>query len=228
MKTLRSLKVTASAVLMISILIAAEASQAIGEGFLIAGENQMTKEVNSHRSGHGAPVLGHDPALQMLARRQAQRMASAGYIYHNPDFDREAAGAVPNWLRIGENVGVGSSVSSVQAAFLASPSHHANIDRSYNVVGVGAVPNNNGRLFFTQNFAQSGGSPVDVPSSLPPPPPPPPEPVPSQRDRHAGARGTELVHPGGGTEDGARSGASLPGVLIAMLGRAADKVTFWN
>ncbi len=228
MKTLRSLKVVASAVLMISVLIAAEASQAIGEGFLVGDENRMVKEVNSHRSGHSAHPLWHDPALRMLARRQAQRMASAGYIYHNADFDREAAAAVPNWLRIGENVGAGSSVASVQTAFLASPSHHANIDRSYSLIGVGAVPNRNGRLFFTQSFAQSGGSPVDVPSSLPRSPPPPSGAALSQPDRQAGPRGTELVDPPAGNGERAQSGTSLPGVVIAMLDRAFDEVTFWN
>lgn len=227
MKRLRSLKVMASAVLMISILIAAEASQAVGEGFLIGEENQMTNAVNSHRRSHDVDVVRPDPALQMVARRQAQRMASAGYIYHNPDFDQEAAGAVPSWLRIGENVGVGPSVPSVHAAFLASPSHHANVDRPYDLIGLGAVPDSNGRLFFTQSFAQTRGSTAEVPSSPSAPPPPPPGAA-SQGDRDRAVGGTELVHPGGGAEGGARSDVSLPGVIIAMLGRALDKATFWN
>ncbi len=172
MKRLRSFKVVAGGALMLVILVAAELSQAVAEGFLVAEENRMTGLVNEHRAAaHGAPSMWQDPALQMVARRQAQRMSAAGYIYHNPNLGAEAGGAVPNWVRVGENVGVGHSVQSVHEAFLASPAHHANIDKSYNLVGLGAVASSNGSLYFTQNFAENNGV------APPPPPPPPPPPA---------------------------------------------------
>jgi pyruvate/2-oxoglutarate dehydrogenase complex dihydrolipoamide acyltransferase (E2) component len=241
-KRLRGLKVMASAVLMISILIAAEASQAIGEGFLIAEENRMTHEVNLHRQAHGAPPLRQDPSLQMVARRQAQRMASAGYIYHNPNLAGEAGGAVPNWLRVGENVGVGPSVPSVQEAFLASPPHHANIDKEYNMIGLGAVPGSSGRLFFTQNFALTGGAPAAARAVAPPAPPPPPRRAvaprgraprrarvrrPSRARRRARVRGVELVQPSP-QSTGGRSGVSFACVITGLLSRFGVKVTFWD
>jgi hypothetical protein len=206
----RSFKVVASGGMMLAILVGAELSQAVAEGFLVAEENEMTGLVNRHRSLHGSRPLQQDAALQMVARRQAQRMAAAGYIYHTPDLAAEAGSAVPNWVRIGENVGIGPSVVSVQDAFLASPPHHDNIDKPYNLIGLGAVAGNGGALFFTQNFAQTSTAPPPAPTTTtsptttapssttttaaplaappPLPPPPPPPPPPAVRSAAAGPR----------------------------------------
>jgi hypothetical protein len=211
----RSFKVVASGGMMLAILVGAELSQAVAEGFLVAEENEMTGLVNRHRSLHGSRPLQQDAALQMVARRQAQRMAAAGYIYHTPDLAAEAGRAVPNWVRIGENVGIGPSVVSVQDAFLASPPHHDNIDKPYNLIGLGAVAGNGGALFFTQNFAQTSTAPPPAPTTstapttttsptttapssttttaaplaAPPPlPSPPPPPPPAVRSAAAGPR----------------------------------------
>ncbi|HSH60503.1 MAG TPA: CAP domain-containing protein [Acidimicrobiales bacterium] len=256
MKRLRSFKVVAGGSLMLAILVAAEVSQAVAEGFLVAEENRMTALVNEHRAAaHGAPAMWQDPALQMVARRQAQRMSAAGFIYHNPNLGAEAGGAVPNWIRVGENVGVGPSVVSVQDAFLASPAHHANIDKSYNLVGLGAVASSNGALYFTQNFAQNGGV-------APPPPPPPPAaaaqrgpgaPAPAVRTRcsrrgrrticrqvrssrarraprrrSSRVRGIELVQPTPDAPGENQSRVSFTRTVFGTLGKAADKVTFWD
>ena len=46
----------------------------------------------------------------------------------------------PAWRSVGENVGVGYSVSSLHSAFMGSSGHRANILKpSYNRVGVGVV-----------------------------------------------------------------------------------------
>jgi hypothetical protein len=255
MKRARSVKVVASGALMLAILVGAELSQAVAEGFLVREEDHMHSLVNGHRSAHRMHHYGYHPALQMVARRQAQRMAAAGYIYHTPNLAAEAGSAVPNWVRIGENVGVGPSVVSVEDAFLASPPHHANIDNVYSVLGVGAVAGPRGALFFTQNFAQLGGPP-------PPPPPPPPAaigapPPPSRvcrrrgrrivcrrvrRARRAGrrvrgvrrarvrrsrVRGVEVFR----TDDPRAQGKSNVNMVRAvggMLSFAADKATFWD
>ena len=217
----------------------------------------MTGLVNAHRAAaHGAPSMWQDPALQMVARRQAQRMSAAGFIYHNPNLGAEAGGAVPNWVRVGENVGVGPSVVSVQDAFLGSPAHHANIDKSYNLIGLGAVASSNGSLYFTQNFAQNGG--------VAPPPPPPPAaappgpggPAPGVRTtcrrrgrrticrqvrssraprarrprggRSSRVRGIELVQPTPDAPGGTQSRVSFTRTVFGTLGKAADKITFWD
>lgn len=158
MRRLRSLKVVVLSGLAVALLITGELSQAVAEGFLVAEENQMADLVNRHRADHGLGGLDHNHALQIVARRQASRMVAAGYIYHNPDLTKEAEEAVPQWLRVGENVGVGPSVIEVEDAFLASPLHHANIDQpEYNVIGLGAAPGPAGALYFTQNYARVAG-----------------------------------------------------------------------
>ena len=63
-------------------------------------------------------------------------MAASQKLYHNPSL----ATAVKNWSWVGENVGYGPSVASLQSAFMASPGHRANIlDHQFTQVGVGAV-----------------------------------------------------------------------------------------
>lgn len=168
MTRVRSLRVVAVSSLLLAVLIGAEVSQAVAEGFLVREENHMTDLVNAHRAEHGLPPLPQHAALQMVARRQASRMVAAGYIYHNPDLAREAEEAVPRWVRVGENVGVGGSVPDVQNAFLNSPGHHANIHHNgYNLIGLGAVPHSGGALYFTQNFAMGsgGGAPAPGPGA---------------------------------------------------------------
>jgi hypothetical protein len=164
LRRLRSLKVVALAGLMATVVVVGEISQAVAEGFLVTEEDQMTAMVNDHRATHGSARLNQNAALQMVARRQAQRMVAAGYIYHNPDLQAEAAQAVPDWLRIGENVGVGPNVSLVEQAFLNSPPHHANIDNQYNLIGLGAVAGTGGRLYFTQAFAESSSQSAPTPT----------------------------------------------------------------
>jgi len=151
---LRWLKVVSFMAIAFGVLIVGELGQAIAESFLAHEEQQMTDLLNEHRVRHDRKRLPTSPALRMLARRQAQRMVAAGFIYHNPDLEQEAEEAVPGWLTIGENVGVGPSPSSVFEAFLDSEPHHFNIDlRDYNILAIGAMAGDNGRMFFTQNFA---------------------------------------------------------------------------
>lgn len=238
MKRLRALKVLSGAGLMAAIVIGAEVSQAVAEGFMVAEENQMTDQMNAHRAQHGLAPLAQDPALQMVARRQAQRMVAAGYIYHNPDLARESAEAVPDWLRLGENVGVGGDVTSVSNAFLASPPHHANVDNQYTIIGLGAMPSG-GSLYFTQNFAARRGAPAA--RSAPPRPAPSvvraapcrgracPRPARARRARRARVRGVQLVRavPAGSSwsaDPGGARGVSLGGALGGMLRKAGGKL----
>ncbi|HSH60890.1 MAG TPA: CAP domain-containing protein [Acidimicrobiales bacterium] len=230
MRRLRSFRVVAAGGLMLAILAAAEMSQAVAEGFLTGEENHMTDLVNDHRSEHALGSLQPDPALQMVARRQAQRMSAAGYIYHNPNLGNEAGSAVPSWLRVGENVGVGPSVVAVEDAFLASPPHHANLDKTYDLIGLGAVAARKGSLFFAQNFAQSRAvAPTPLPPSAPGPAPAPQDgPSPGRPARPPGERGPEIIRPTPDSSGQPGSGVGMARTVLSMLGQAADKATFWN
>jgi uncharacterized protein YkwD len=174
MRFLKSLKVLAFVALAFGILIAAEASQAYAESWLADDEAQMLSLVNSHRATHGFAALAENDALRMIARRQAQRMVEAGYIYHNPNLAQEANDAVPGWVLLGENVGVGPSTDAVEQAFLNSPHHHENIDtQAFNLLGVGAMASDDGSKYYTQDFAEvkAGSAPASAPAAARPAPP---------------------------------------------------------
>lgn len=241
MRAVRSLKVMALSLVALAVLVVAEVSQAVAEGFLVADESHMTDLVNAHRAEHGMPALTQDAALQMVARRQASRMAAAGSIYHNPNLAGEASAAVPQWLKLGENVGVGGDVVQVADAFLASPPHHANIHNdSFRLIGLGAVPGA-GALYFTQNFAQTqtpssgqGSTPTATANAsaaaqngvvstcrrrgrrtvCP---------RPRRSARRARVRGIEILRGEPGT-----SGVTFVDTVSGMFGRVGDKAIFWN
>lgn len=91
---------------------------------------------NSARAAAGLPRYAVSSDLSAVALAQARRMAASQKLYHNPSL----ATAVKNWSWVGENVGYGPSVTTLQAAFMHSPDHRANIlDRQFTQVGVGAV-----------------------------------------------------------------------------------------
>ena len=83
-------------------------------------------------------------------------MAAAGEIYHSSEAELTAA-AGPGWSGIAENVGKGSSPTSLHNAFMASPGHKANILGDYNYVGIG-TDTSGGSLYVTVVFVGRGDS----------------------------------------------------------------------
>jgi uncharacterized protein YkwD len=88
-------------------------------------------------------------SLTTYARHHSRAMAGAGYLYHTSNF-----AVICCWRSIGENVGYGPSVASVEYAFMHSPEHRANIlDPDWRGIGVG-VYRSGGRIWVTQIFRQ--------------------------------------------------------------------------
>ena len=111
-------------------------------------EASVTSMVNKSRTWRGGHRLITRSDLVTVARGQARRMAASNRLYHNPSL----GSAVTNWRWVGENVGYGPDVTTVHAAFMASPGHKANIlDTDYTEIGVGAVTVN-GRVWIAQVF----------------------------------------------------------------------------
>lgn len=128
-------------------------------------EDAVTQRLNSARQQAGLRSLTVAGDLVAVARQHSQRMASQNNLYHNPDLPKQ----VTNWQSLGENVGYGGSVASLHDAFMASPSHRANIlSSTYTEVGVGAVWSGS-RLWVTQVFRK--------PITATPAPTPPPAPA---------------------------------------------------
>lgn len=138
-------------------------------------EAEFVGAINALRSSQGLPSLSVHPNLVDKARSWAAAMAVEGRIWHST----LANGIVADWKELGENVGMGPSVASLHAAFVASPSHYANLVRAdFTHVGVGVVVNPDGTLFVAEEFMTL--QPVDeaqaaTPSAPAPSPDPPAE-----------------------------------------------------
>ncbi|MFP5351118.1 MAG: CAP domain-containing protein [Actinomycetota bacterium] len=120
-------------------------------------EKRFAQLINGARS---ATNLQLDPELSKAAKVHTKEMVRANSLHHTPsDVLRRR---VTNWVELGENVGVGSTVTSLHSAFMNSPAHRDNIVRSsYRYVGVGVVKDD-GRMWVTVIFeARSNpGSPL--------------------------------------------------------------------
>jgi hypothetical protein len=112
-------------------------------------ESEFVAYTNSARASHGVPAYAVRYDLTAVARRQAARMAAGRQIYHNPNLSSE----VSNWRALGENVGEGPSVSSIQTAFMNSSSHRANIlSTTYTEVGIGTARGSDGQIYVSEVF----------------------------------------------------------------------------
>ncbi len=114
-----------------------------------ADEAAFLADINALRTSKGIAPLTSNAALQGVARNWAGQMANAGRISHN----RSLASQVPSgWTKLGENVGVGGDQPSLHRAFVASPSHHANlVDPSFTETGI-AVVDQGGRKWVVETF----------------------------------------------------------------------------
>ena len=125
----RLLAVPAALVLAgVAALVPAQSAAAADAG----AEGSFVSKINAERAARGIPALSVATDLVGVARAQADRMASSGTLYHNPNLATDVAG----WTKLSENVGYGGSVDVVHSAFMASSGHAANIlDRGVSQVG---------------------------------------------------------------------------------------------
>jgi peptidoglycan hydrolase-like protein with peptidoglycan-binding domain len=104
--------------------------------------------INAERADHGLPALTMRNDLNSVAQGWADHMAAADLLSHNPNLTT----AIANWQTVGENVGEGPDVPTLDTAFWNSPEHRANIlDSSYKDVGIGTTFAN-GVLWITVDF----------------------------------------------------------------------------
>jgi uncharacterized protein YkwD len=115
-----------------------------------SSEHRMAYLINKARAHYGRAGLQVSDTLSNYARRHSRTMAAKNKLYHNPylaDWLKNLS-----WRILGENVGVGGTVYSLNNAFMASPSHRANnLDRRFRSVGVGIVVSG-GRMWVTVIF----------------------------------------------------------------------------
>ena len=109
--------------------------------------------INSLRASQGLSQLAVSDELTGIAQGWNAQMVAAGQISHNPSLGSQVASS---WLKLGENVGVGTGVDGLMHAFIESPSHYQNIvDPDWTHVGV-AVTWANDQMWTTHTFMQAG------------------------------------------------------------------------
>lgn len=121
-------------------------------------ETRQFELLNEDRVANGLAPLECDLRVTAVALEHSRDMAERGYFDHvNPDgespWDRVERAGIDGWRGVGENIAAGyPTPEDVQAGWMDSPGHRANIlDDQYTHVGVG-VYDDNGTLYWTQVF----------------------------------------------------------------------------
>jgi len=126
-------------------------------------EKGFARRINRARVNAGALKLKLDPELSKAARKHTREMWQADELFHTPS--EKLRNRVTNWTILGENVGVGGTVSSLHTAFMNSQGHKDNIlYPTYRHVGIG-VAEKNGRMWVTVIFEAvvDPGTPLRMP-----------------------------------------------------------------
>ena len=131
-------------------------------------EAQFITGVNALRTSQGLNPFITDSEIRTVAMGWTEKMAAAGSISHNPNLAKEITAS---WRKLGENVGTGPDVASVEEAFENSPGHRRNLlDPEFTHVSITVVVRGE-RIFVTQQFrtpsAQAAPSaPTGAPTEL--------------------------------------------------------------
>jgi Cysteine-rich secretory protein family len=116
---------------------------------------QFVADTNSSRASDGLSGYAVSSDLTSIAQSHAASMARSRSIYHNSSLGSD----VCCWQSIGENVGDGPSVSSIENAFMNSSSHRGNIlSSSFTQIGVGTARDSSGQIYVDEVFRQPTGS----------------------------------------------------------------------
>jgi uncharacterized protein YkwD len=137
--------------LLAGVLLSSTTSDRAGAGEITRRE-RMLSLTNEVREKHQRSDLRLNMQLSHYAKRHSIAMARAGYLFHSDTHVLTKALQPYHWSIGGENVGVGSSVVSLQDAFMASRTHRENILRSsfdHTAIGMVRV---DGRLWVTVIF----------------------------------------------------------------------------
>jgi uncharacterized protein YkwD len=125
-----------------------------------AEENEVVRLTNAERAKGGCQPLKHDPQLQKAARGHSADMAANNYFSHTSQdgrsfMDRIRQAGFTGGRGWAENIAMGQRTpAEVVNAWMNSSGHRANImNCSYNLIGVGAVKNSRGQIYWTQDFA---------------------------------------------------------------------------
>jgi uncharacterized protein YkwD len=113
-------------------------------------ERGFARSTNEIRKRLGRGNLQLDAELSQAARKHTREMTSRNLLHHTST--EALKKRVTFWSLLGENVGVGNTVDSLQNAFMDSPGHRDNIVYStFRHIGIG-TRSAYGRLWVTVLF----------------------------------------------------------------------------
>jgi hypothetical protein len=122
----------------------------------------MLAVTNADRAAAGLTALIEDPALNAFAQARADDMETRDYFSHNIPPDGHLVFADMGgycFLEAGENIGMWiGEPADVEALFMASPSHRANILGSWTEMGFGIATTADGSWIVDVLFAQPCGA----------------------------------------------------------------------
>jgi len=111
---------------------------------------ELLQLTNDDRADRDRKALELDEQLSRYARRHSRAMAEEGELWHSANLADKLKGV--EWTMGGENIGVGSSLSKLQKAFMASKLHRRNIlQKGFDHVAIGVVESD-GNLWVTVIF----------------------------------------------------------------------------
>lgn len=120
-------------------------------GCLNHNQTSVYNALKVDRHAHGLRMLPTQADAQRHAQAWAEKLARDNKLSHS---DLRAS-IKTGYCSLGENVGYGSSVEVIEAAYMASPDHRANIlNTKWNGVGVGHATNGT-RVFTVQVFIKT-------------------------------------------------------------------------
>jgi len=133
----RRTRIAAVLLLCVSVLVSGFATDRARAGER-ADRRQMLQLTNAAREHKDRAALVLDRQLSRYATSHSRDMADEGTLFHSEDLARLLEGR--DWSMGGENVGVASSLTDLQAAFMASRVHRSNIlQAGYDHAAVGVV-----------------------------------------------------------------------------------------
>lgn len=121
-------------------------------------EGEFVALINQSRQAAGLAPLAVSNALVAGARAHTAEMIPTGTIFHSTSAQLSAV--TTGWAVLGENVGKGPNPSVLHQAFMASPTHKANILGGYDHVGVGVGHDAEGRIYVTVMFMKTAAAPA--------------------------------------------------------------------
>lgn len=122
----------------------------VASACLSSGQSSVLSEMNADRTSNRLRSLPNHPELDAKAQAWAEKLARDNKLSHS----KVQSGAPSCWTALGENVGYGPSVSSIEDAYMRSPDHRANIlNGRWDYVGVGHATRGN-RIFTVQVFME--------------------------------------------------------------------------